>query len=55
MTVRKVGRAVHNMYVFQVKAPSESKARYDDYKLLQTIPAAEAFRPLAEDNCPLVK
>ena len=49
------GRVTHDMYLYQVKTPAESKGKYDDYKLLQTIPAAEAFRPLAEDNCPLVK
>ena len=54
VTVRKDGRAVHNMYVFQVKSPGESKRRYDDYTLLQTIPAEQAFRPLKDGNCPLV-
>ncbi len=49
------GRVTHDMYLYQVKTPAESKYKYDDYKLLQTIPADQAFRPLAEDNCPLVK
>ena len=49
------GRVTHDMYLYQVKTPAESKYKYDYYKLLQTIPANEAFRPLADDNCPLVK
>jgi branched-chain amino acid transport system substrate-binding protein len=55
VTVRKDGRAVHDMYVFEVKTPAQSKGRYDYYKLIQTIPADEAFRPLDQGNCPLVK
>ena len=54
VNVRKDGRAVHNMYVFEVKTPAESKKRYDDYKLVQTIPAEQAFRPLKDGGCPLV-
>jgi branched-chain amino acid transport system substrate-binding protein len=38
-----------------VKAPGESRARWDYYKLLQTTPAAEAFRPIGEGNCALVR
>lgn len=53
-TIRADGRAVHAMYLFQVKSPAESKGRWDDYTLVATIPAAEAFRPLAEGGCPLV-
>jgi len=53
--VREDGRHIHNMYLFQVKAPEDSKGPWDYYKLIQTIPAAEAFRPLAEGNCPMVK
>ena len=49
------GRVTHDMYLYQVKTPAESKYKYDYYKLLDTIPADKAFRPLAEDNCPLVK
>jgi len=52
--VRKDGRAIHSMYVFEVKTPQESKARYDDYKLVRTIPANEAFRPIDKGGCPLV-
>ncbi len=53
-TIRADGRAVHAMYLFQVKSPAESKGRWDDYNLVATIPAAEAFRPLAEGGCSLV-
>ena len=49
------GRMVHDMYLMQVKAPSESKGPWDFYKLLATIPGDEAFRPLSESTCPLVK
>jgi branched-chain amino acid transport system substrate-binding protein len=54
-TVRLDGRMVHDMYLVQVKKPSESKAPWDYYKVLATLPADVAFRPLAESTCPLVK
>jgi branched-chain amino acid transport system substrate-binding protein len=53
--VREDGRNVHDAYLFQVKTPAESKGPYDYYKLLATIPAEEAFRPLKDGGCPLVK
>jgi branched-chain amino acid transport system substrate-binding protein len=53
--IREDGRMVHDMYLFEVKKPSESKGRSDDYKLLATIPGNEAFQPLSESRCPLVK
>jgi len=53
--IRDDGRMVHDMYVYEVKKPSESKYAWDYYKLVATIPAQEAFRPLSESNCPLVK
>src|SRR5438270_40109 len=53
--IREDGRMVHEMYLFEVKKPSESKARWDDYKLLATIPGSEAFQPLEASRCPLVK
>jgi branched-chain amino acid transport system substrate-binding protein len=53
--IREDGRMVHDMYLFEVKKPSESKGRWDDYKLLATIPGNEAFQPLSESRCPLVK
>ena len=54
-TVRADGRKIHDMYLFEVKKPAESKAPWDYYKLRATIPAAEAFRPLSDNACPLVK
>ena len=54
-TIRQDGRKLHDMYLFEVKKPAESKGPYDFYKLRATIPAAQAFRPLNEGNCPLVK
>ena len=53
--LREDGRMVHDMYVVQVKTAEESKSEWDLYKVVQTIPAAEAFRPLSESACPLVK
>jgi len=53
-TVRADGRKIHDMYLFEVKKPDESKGPWDLYKLRATIPAAEAFRPLKEGGCPLV-
>jgi branched-chain amino acid transport system substrate-binding protein len=52
--IRVDGRNMHDMYLFEVKSPSESKAAWDYYKLLATIPAEEAFRPLDQGNCPMV-
>ena len=53
--IRPDGRKIHDMYLFEVKKPSESKAPWDLYKQLATIPADQAFRPLNEGGCPLVK
>lgn len=53
--VRADGRKMHDMYLFEVKKPSESKGPYDYYKLVRTIPAAEAFRPMEKGDCPMVK
>ncbi len=53
--VRADGRKVHDMYLFEVKKPQESKYPGDYYKLRATITAAEAFRPLKDGGCPLVK
>lgn len=53
--IRADGRMVHDMYVYEVKKPSESKYAWDYYKLRATIPADQAFRPLSESTCPLVK
>jgi branched-chain amino acid transport system substrate-binding protein len=54
-TVRADGRKVHDMYLFEVKKPAESKGEWDLYKVRATIPAAQAFRPIDQGNCPLVK
>jgi branched-chain amino acid transport system substrate-binding protein len=54
-TVRADGRGIHNAYLFEVKKPEESKYPGDLYKLRATIPADEAFRPLKDGGCPLVK
>jgi branched-chain amino acid transport system substrate-binding protein len=53
--IREDGRMVHDMYLFEVKKPSESKGRWDDYKLIATIPGNEAFQSLELSRCPLVK
>ena len=53
--VRADGRVIHDVYVFQVKSPEESKYDWDFYKLIDTIPGEKAFRPLNEGGCPLVK
>src|SRR5436190_5255281 len=54
-TIRADGRKIHPAYLVEVKKPSESKGPYDYYKVLATIPAEQAFRPLAEGGCSLVK
>src|SRR5881628_1482179 len=53
--VRADGRKIHPMYLFEVKKPSESKGPWDYYKVRATIPAEQAFRPMDQGNCPLVK
>ena len=53
--VRIDGRKIHPMYLFEVKKPEESKAPWDYYKQLATIPAEEAWRPLDQSECALVK
>ena len=53
--VREDGRMVHDMYFVRVKTPEESTGPWDYYKILSTIPSDQAFRPLDESGCPLVK
>ena len=53
--VRADGRKVHDMYLFRVKKPDQSKGEWDLYETVATIPADKAFRPLADGGCPLVK
>ncbi len=54
-TIRADGRKIHPAYLVEVKKPSESKAPWDYYKIRATIPADQAFRPLDQGDCPLVK
>ena len=53
--VRQDGRVIHDMYLFRVKSPEQSKGDWDLYETLATIPADEAFRPLKDGGCPLVQ
>jgi branched-chain amino acid transport system substrate-binding protein len=53
--VRADGRMVHEFYLFQVKSPSESKYPWDYYKLITKVPGDQAFQPLSESRCPLIK
>jgi branched-chain amino acid transport system substrate-binding protein len=53
--IRADGRMEKDMYLAQVKKPSESKGRWDYLKIVRTVPGSEAFRPLAQSECPLVK
>ena len=53
--IRADGVMVHDMYLFQVKIPAESHYPFDDLKLVATIPGSEAFMPLSQSKCPLVK
>ncbi len=53
--IRADGRKVHDMYLFEVKTPTESKGAWDYYKLRATIAVGEAFRPIDKGDCPLVK
>jgi branched-chain amino acid transport system substrate-binding protein len=55
VTVRPDGRVLHDMYLVQVKKPEESKYKYDYYKVVTTSPGEQAFRPMSEGNCPMVK
>jgi len=53
--IREDGRMIHDMYLFEVNRPSESKGRWDDCKPLATVPGNEAFQSLDASRCPLVK
>lgn len=53
--IRADGRMVHDMYLYEVKKPSESKYPWDYYKPVATIPADKAFQPLTTSTCPLIK
>lgn len=54
-SIREDGRKLHNMYLFEVKRPADSKYPWDYYKLVKTIPPGEAFRPLGEGGCDFSK
>jgi branched-chain amino acid transport system substrate-binding protein len=53
--IRADGVMVHDMYLFQVKTPVESRYPWDYLKLVATIPGDQAFQPLSESKCPYVK
>jgi branched-chain amino acid transport system substrate-binding protein len=53
--IREDGRKLHPAYLFEVKSPEESRGPWDYYKLLQTTSAEQAFRPLSEGGCPLIR
>jgi branched-chain amino acid transport system substrate-binding protein len=55
LAIRQDGRVIHPIHLFEVKKPEESKYPYDYYKLVSTIPADKAFRPIAEGGCPMIK
>jgi branched-chain amino acid transport system substrate-binding protein len=54
-TIRVDGRKIHPVYLYEVKKPAESKSEWDTFKLLSAIPAEQAFRPISEGGCSLVK
>lgn len=54
-TIREDGRMMRDMYLLQAKKPSDSKGPWDLMNVVATIPAEDAFRPLSESECPLVK
>jgi len=54
-SIRPDGRVIHDMYLYEVKKPEESKGEWDLSKLVATIPAQDAFQPLSASTCPLVK
>lgn len=53
--IREDGRMVHEFYLFQVKSPGESKYPWDYYKLISKVPGDQAFQPLSESRCPMIK
>ena len=53
--VREDGRKIHPAYLFEVKSPAESRREWDYYKLVTTVGAEDAFRPLNEGGCPLIR
>lgn len=55
LSIREDGRVIHDVYLFEVKAPQESRYAWDDYTLLATVPADRAFRPMQEGGCSLLR
>jgi branched-chain amino acid transport system substrate-binding protein len=53
--IREDGRMIHDMYLMQVKKPSESKGEWDLYAKLATVPGDDAYRPLDQGGCPFIK
>ena len=53
--IREDGRMVHDMYLFEIKKPSESKGEWDLYKQIAKVSGDDAFRPMNEGNCPFIK
>jgi branched-chain amino acid transport system substrate-binding protein len=53
--LREDGRMVHSMFLFEVKKPEESKAPWNYYKVLAEVPGDQAFRPMKDGGCPLIK
>ena len=54
-TIRADGRKIHPVHLYETKKPAESKGDWDYFKLISTVPADQAFRPLADGGCALVK
>jgi branched-chain amino acid transport system substrate-binding protein len=54
-TIRADGRKIHPINLYETKSPAESKGSWDFFKLISTVPAEQAFRPLADGGCALVK
>jgi branched-chain amino acid transport system substrate-binding protein len=54
-SIQPNGRTLHPAYLFEVKRPADSKGPWDYYRLVGTTPADQAFRPLSESTCPLLK
>jgi branched-chain amino acid transport system substrate-binding protein len=52
--VREDGRVIHDMYLFEVKSPVQSREPWDYYNLKRVIPAADAYRPMNQGGCPLL-
>jgi branched-chain amino acid transport system substrate-binding protein len=52
--IRADGRVIHNMYLFEVKSPEQSKGPWDYYTLRRTVPASQAFRPIDQGGCPML-